>query len=142
MRRFIEQHQGRVDDKIDASSVIDEKGKRVLDGQKFVELIVTDEESGMTDARSLLENHRYFRADYIRRYLNALKSETPIDIGRRLKASSRAANLVSDSESQRREALTSRAELGKRALGGMLTPIDKYLIIHKTVSKIRQVGDD
>lgn len=142
IRQFIEQHQGMVDDKIDGSTVVDENGKRVLDAQKFIELLVNDEESGMTDAKSLLENHRYFRAEYVHRYLNALRSKARIEIGRTLKNYSRAINLTSDSEHLRLKGLTSTSELGRRAVNGMLTPIDRQLVTHKTISKIRQAPDN
>lgn len=144
IRRFIEQHQGMVDveDKINESTVVDENGKRVLDAQKFIELLVNDEKSGMTDAKSLLENHRYFRAEYVHRYLNALQSKTRIGIGRKLKAYSRPDNLTSDSEDVRRSASTSTRELGERAVNGMLTCIDRQLVTHKAISEIRQDPDN
>lgn len=142
IRQFIEQHQGMVDDKIDVSTVVDENGKRVLDAQKFIELLVNDEESGMTDAKSLLENHRYFRAEYVHRYLNALQSKTRIEIGRTLKNYSRADILTGDFEDLRLRGLTCIRELGKRTVNGMLTPIDRQLVTHKTISEIRQVPED
>lgn len=138
LREFIERNGGQIADKIETCVTTDENGGSTLNGQKFIKALVTDKESGIADAKELLGLLRYFRADYVHRFLTLIKSKGRIRSEKLIQEGYNEANLRSEDKFIRRRTATIHHEVGSRAVGGTLKPIDRLLINHMAYSRLRQ----
>lgn len=140
LRQMIEDHGEHIKVQLEKSVHHNENGETVLDGQKFVEELVTDPEAGITNARELRAIHRELRADYVERFLKAMQFKTPFEARKLMVIANMDTNDLDD-EFLRRRTLTARHEIGRRAIDGKLRIIDRQLVRHKAHSRIRQIDD-
>ncbi len=142
IRKFIEKHGDVVEKQIGESTSANEDGASVLDGQAFIANLVNDPEAGMTNARELLKIRREVRADYVHRFLKAMQTKQPIEPHRSMKSvSGEAPERIKENEFLSGVWRTVSAEIGKRAIDGLLTPADQQLIQHRAYSQIRHSQD-
>ena len=141
LRQMIEDHGEHIKAQLEKSVHQNENGETVLDGQKFVEELVTDPEAGITNARELRAIHRELRADYVERFLKAMQFKTPFEAHKLMVIANMDPNDLND-EFLRKRTLTARREIGQRAIDGKLRIIDRQLVRHKAHSTVRQVADD
>lgn len=136
LRKFIERFGELTKEQINKSSTPNDDGTFDLNGEDFIQNLTHDPEAGMTNARELLAIHREVRADFVQRYLKAMRLEgriNPQDIH---------PNQISlrdeDSEFARDRNRTIVKEVGKRAIDGLLTRAEIQLVRHRAYSRIRQ----
>lgn len=135
IRKFIEKHGDLTEQQIEESSSSNDDGISTLKGEEFIASLVNDPEAGMTNASELLKIYREVRADYVHRFLQAM----------RLKEKSRPRNIRpsdfeitdQDNEFMRGRKQTIIREVGERSIGGLLTPAEQQLIQHRAYSRIR-----
>jgi hypothetical protein len=135
LRRFIEESGGDVDLHLSKNVHLNDDGLQVLNGEQFMQDLVHDPDSGMTNAGQLLRLHRELRADYVHRFLRSMQSSDPIK-PRRIHASDMEVK-AGDNDFSRGKKQVIAQEVAARAIGGMLTPADQQLIQHRAYSTLR-----
>lgn len=135
IRKFIERHGESVKQHLKESFRFNDNGTVTLQGEDFIATLVNDPNGGMTNASELLAIHREVRADYVHRFLRAMRLQQRFE-PRRIQPEDLEVNEGGDEYMQRRNN-TIIQEFGKRAVGGLLTPADQQLIQHLSSSQIR-----
>jgi len=139
IRSFIERHGDENERCIKESSSQNEDDTSTMNGVEFIAKLVNDPKAGITNAAELLKIHRQARADYVHRFLKAMrvkeKYQPSYIRSKDFEITGR------DDEFERRRKLTTIREVGERAATGLLTPAEQQLIQHRSYSRIRQDQD-
>ena len=136
IRKFIEKYSDLTERQIEESSLQNDDGTFTLNGEDFITKLVNDPEAGITNAIELLKIHREVRADYVHRFLKAMRSKERIK-PRNIRPNSLEVT-DEDNEFTRGLKRTVVKEMGSRSIDGLLTPADQQLIRHRAYSRIRQ----
>lgn len=134
IRKFIERHGESVKQHLKESFRFNDNGTVTLQGEDFIANLVNDPNGGMTNASELLAIHREVRADYVRRFLKAMRLQQRFE-PRRIQPGDLEVNAEDDKFTRGRKT-TIAQKLGERAVDGLLTPADQQLIQHLSSSQI------
>lgn len=118
-----------------------------LDGDKLIEVLATDPEKGMGYAQKLLDLKRRFQAEYVRKYLETMRSDVHGDVrvfqdsdiappeDPRIKEPHVTAGSIKlyENRKARHEMIT--GVLGERAINGLVLPRDEAVAQHRAYSK-------
>lgn len=135
IRKFIERHGESVKQHLEESFRLNDNSTVTLQGEDFIANLVNDPNGGMTNASELLAIHREVRADYVRRFLKAMRLQQRFE-PRRIQPGDLEVNAEDDKFTRGRKT-TIAQKLGERAVDGLLTPADQQLIQHLSSSQIR-----
>jgi hypothetical protein len=113
------------------SMTTDGAGNTVLHAETFIEKLVHDPETGMANAAKLLHIERGERAEFVRRFLRAMRTDTRWD------AKSLIAGAQKRAESDPDAAAAVELELKERAEDAAMKPRDQQLLRHIGASSIR-----
>jgi hypothetical protein len=113
------------------SMTTDKSNRTVLNAEAFIEKLVHDPETGMANATKLLQAERGQRADFVRRFLRAMQSDTSWN------AKSLIAQVRKRADGNPDATAAVEAELEKRSEGTAMKPRDQQLVRHIGASSIR-----
>lgn len=134
IRTFIEVQGDKCKEILDKYITVDDEGNHILDGDKFLEAVVTTPGEGMGNALFIKNSIRESRADYVHRYLEAMQSNNAIEPDEITPEDFVPSESESEFVKNRRKLLI--REFSKRALDGKLTPRDQEVIRHRIHSTI------
>ncbi|MDB5167862.1 MAG: hypothetical protein JWO55_120 [Candidatus Saccharibacteria bacterium] len=135
LRRMIEEGGEEIKSKIEDNLTVTNDGNTTLKAEKFIDELVNDSESGFLYANTLITLQREERADYVHRFLAAMKSREPMQPGKIVDHAEKAKSWGNE-RGIRFNAIVKK-EMGIRAIDGLVMPIDRQLIRHKAYSNVR-----
>jgi hypothetical protein len=132
LREFIENHRQTIGSQLN-NCTQEVEGRKVLSGDRFLEVIVAEKNGGIANAKEILGILRKQKAANVRRYLQALLVESRTS----------PVGSISPIEGKAYEELHIRDRvvakyLGENAVNGMLTPIQQQVLQHRRFSKLHR----
>jgi hypothetical protein len=110
-----------------------EDGTEVFDARSFLTDLMDLPEGGLTYAAQLQEAEKWGRADFVQRYLKAMRDSKHMEPARGY--ARKVERMHDEAETDPKAAIQVR-EFGRLAVGGMLRPRDHLRILHEAQSAI------